>query len=157
MLPPFSATLSPAFSLYLCSRSSTVSREFSTEYTASTVLWYWGRKSWVSEEERGKSLGYTANMFLPQRSWSFCKSSNQSPQSKVKNQWKQTWCDKRMECPKWIKGDGENGDITVKLSSVWLVSKEQTHLILLHCPLVQYLWKLYIITALHHAWTAARL
>jgi len=53
MLPPFSATLSPAFSRYLCSRSSRVSTEFSTEYTASMVLWYYGRNT-TKEWGRGK-------------------------------------------------------------------------------------------------------
>lgn len=51
MLPPFSATLSPAFSRYLCSRSSRISTEFSTEYTASMVLWYYWEKR---EEEKLK-------------------------------------------------------------------------------------------------------
>lgn len=49
MLPPFSATLSPAFSRYLCSRSSRISTEFSTKYTASVVLWYYWQ-----ETENGK-------------------------------------------------------------------------------------------------------
>ena len=44
ILPPLSATLPPAFSRYLCSRSSRVSTELSTQYTASVVLWYWRYK-----------------------------------------------------------------------------------------------------------------